>query len=93
MVLQLSPPCKASEVVAVGKAKVAKGAEGAKEERGVVDAEDEEEGVGEKGQALEELEAPLEELEPLEVHLHQDHRLPCDHMIFYIVGHATISVQ
>ena len=43
--------------------------------------EDEEEGAGGKGQVLEELEAPLEELEPLEVplvqeaRLHQDHRL------------------
>ena len=36
----------------------------------------------------------LEELEaPLEIHLHQDHRVPCDHMINYIISHATISVH
>ena len=95
LVLQLSPPCKASEVVTVGKAKVAKGAEGAKEERGVVAVEDKEEGAEEKGlEELENLEAPLEDLEPPEVcRLHQDHRLPCDHMINYIIGHATTSVQ
>ena len=49
--LKRHPPCKASEVVVVGKAKGAEEEKGAKGDGGVA-AEDEEEGTGGKGQVL-----------------------------------------
>ena len=65
------------------RGKEGKGGKGGKGEGGVA-VEDEEEGA----------ELVLEELEdPLEIHLHQNYRVPCDHMINYIISHATISVH
>lgn len=75
--MQVSPLCKASEVMVVGKAKVAK--VGTKEEGGMATVA-EEEGVGEKGQP------------EFHHQHHQHHQLSCDY-IHAANHHLTMPEQ